>query len=106
VRIFVCSVCGESKPYYAKDMCVVCYRKCYYQRPEVKERLRKYYSQPKWKEHKKKYDKEYSKKRRIYNPEKIKNVCLNLGYSNDVATAIALDGIILDKAMKERGIVK
>ena len=105
VRMFVCSVCGNSRPYHAKDMC----KKCYTQQPMYREYRRKYYKEyrqrPKYKKYNREYQREYNKKRRN-DPKKIRNVCLDLGYSEDIADAIALDGIILDDKMKERGIVK
>lgn len=72
------------------------YMREYRQRPDVKAKQREYYQR---------HADELRAKRRIGNPDRIKAICLEHGFSPDVANAIAMDGIILDKKMKERGII-
>lgn len=49
--------------------------------------------------------KKYNLKRKLGNPIKIKKLCEKYNFSKDVTNAIILDGIILDKEMKKRGII-
>lgn len=43
---------------------------------------------------------------RIGDMDRIEKLCLEHGFSVDVAKAIAMDGVILDEKMKEKGLVK
>ena len=91
-------------------------RREYYQRPDVKAKQREYYQRPDVKAKQREYQREYYQrpdvkardKRRLCkvgNVENIKRICLEHGFSEDVAEAIALDGEVLDKKMKEKGVI-
>ena len=68
----------------------------------MKEYMKEYYQR-----HKKKLraqNLEYKRRRKL-EPSWIKDICLAFGLSEDVAEAIALDGDILDKKMREKNII-
>ena len=65
---------------------------------DIKKYMREYYQR---------HADEIKAKRRLGkgNPERLKEICLEYDFSDDIAEAIALDGIVLDKKMKEKGII-
>lgn len=75
-RTITCNNCKETKTYYAKGLCKICYKKQwtgeYKQRPEVKERvnanMRRYRTDPKFKQREKEYRQqpEVKQRRREY----------------------------------------
>ena len=75
----------------------------YYQRPEVKQRqrenMKEYFQRPEVKAR--------DKKRlvKVGNTENIKQICKDHDISDEIATAIALDGKVLDQKMRERGML-
>ena len=81
----------------------------YRQRPDVKAKQREYYQRPDVKAKQREYRQrpDVKAKQRVGkgNPERLKELCLEYGFSDDIAEAIALDGIVLDKKMKEKGII-
>ncbi len=100
--IFTCPRCDKIRKYYATGLCHACYTH------------QPYYTNEKYREHKLKKAREqtksgYRKERRfadkIGNIDSIEKLCLDHGFSKDVATAIAMDGVILDEEMKKRSII-
>jgi hypothetical protein len=90
----------------------------YHHKPSVKKRIREYNkirwgTDPVFRERRlksiKKYrankGKELYLKRKLGNPEKIKNICLEHGLSEEISDAIAVDGVVLETVMKKRGII-
>jgi len=85
------------------------YQKKYNQRPEVRERERKrfkekYHTDEAFRKRVIDSHKRWQKKHRLLfgnlgDPEVIKELCKDFGFSDDVAEAIALDGILLDKKL-------
>jgi len=84
------------KEYYQRPE-VKAKRREYMQRPEVKAKYREYYQRPEVKAK--------AKTVKIGNFENIKRICIEHGFSEDVANAIAMDGEVLNKKMRERGIL-
>ena len=105
------------------------YMREYYQRhaDEIKAKRREYYQRhadeikAKQREYYQRHADEIKAKRREYrqrpdvkakqrvckkgNAKNIKRICIDYGLSEDVADIIALDGDVLDKEMKKRGII-
>jgi len=125
----VCS-CGRPVYYKQRQLCMNCYSKEYYRthpeyrekhkkynnkyrkRPEVKKRINekakeRYHSDEKFRQARLKSTKKYQRKHcrlGLGNPKRIKEICKDFGFSEEVCNAIALDGIVLDEVMKKRGI--
>jgi len=87
------------------------YMREYYQRPDVKAKQREYYQRhadeikAKQREYRQRPDVKAKRRLGKGNPERLKEICLEYDFSDDIAEAIALDGIVLDKKMKEKGII-
>ena len=118
------TTCGH-EPHYARGLC----RKCYYQRPEVKEYKKEYYQRPEVKEHRKDYRKEYYQRPEVkehqkeylkeyqkefiqrpevkyrnkyVNPEKkLRKTLEKYHFSKETKEALVTDGILLDKRYAE-----
>jgi len=98
---FICSRCNKMKKYYATGLCSSCYN---HQRYYTNEKHRKHQLKRAKEQTKAGYGKERYLMAKIGNMDNIKKLCLDYDISEDVAEAIAMDGIILDEKMKERGI--
>ena len=89
------------------------YNNKYRKRPEVKKRINekakeRYHSDEKFRQARLKSTKKYQRKHcrlGLGNPKRIKEICKDFGFSEEVCNAIALDGIVLDEVMKKRGII-
>ena len=96
--IFKCPCCKQLKEYYSSGMCTRCYE------------VNLYHTNKRWRqkhlERMKPVHRKHYLADKIGNMDNIEQLCLRHGFSKDVAEAIAMDGIILDKKMKERGIIK
>ena len=97
------TTCGH-EPHYARGLC----RKCYYQRPEVKEYKKEYYQRPEVKERLKDYCKEYYQRPEVkyrnkyVNPEKkLRKTLEKYHFSKETKEALVTDGILLDKRYAE-----
>jgi hypothetical protein len=95
--IFKCPGCNRKKKYCGYGLCKSCCE------------LNEYHTNPR--RHKvvidarNKYEKQKRFHEKIGNMDNIEKICLEHGFSPDVAEAIAMDGIILEKKMKEKGII-
>ena len=89
-KICICKRCKRKREHHAHGLCRSCYQS----------------TNKNHREYVKKYSKFRNESKRIGNMDNIENLCLKHGFSEDVAEAIAMNGNILDKKMKERGIVQ
>ena len=99
--MFLCPCCNKIKKYYATGICQYCYTRQTY---HFNKKYREYCLNKAREQTKSGYRKERHLADKIGNMDNIEKLCLEHGFSRDVAEAIAMDGIILDKKMKERGI--
>jgi len=100
--IFLCPKCNKEKKYYSTGLCHTCVgHQQYYTNIKNREyRIRKAREQTK-----KGYSKRRHQMNKIGNMDSIEKLCLDYGFSKEVATAIAMDGIILDEEMKKRNML-
>ena len=99
---FICPGCGKLKKYYATGLCKGCYLKnCYY----TNEKFRNLMLKRSKLQTLSGYRHERYLADRIGNMDNIERLCLEHGFSKSVSKAIAMDGVILDKKMKDKGIV-
>lgn len=100
--LFTCPICNKEKKYSCLGLCRTCYSNEQYHSSEKAREDKKRRCKKQWNEG-------YFKKRylsnKIGNMDNIEKLCLEYGYDKDVANAIAMDGVKLDKEMKKRGII-
>ena len=101
--VFICQGCNKEKKYYQSGLCSSCYKMNLYYTNE-KYRLNCIRAMNRYRETDRYKLKSASDK--IGNMDNIEKLCLEHGFSPDVAEAIAMDGVILDKKMKEKGIIQ
>ena len=75
------------------------YKREYRQRPEVKAKQREYYQRPEVKARQREYQREYGADKAL----KLANEYFD---NPQVADAFALDGVLLDNALQDRGIIE
>jgi len=101
-ELFICPICDKERKYACLGLCKTCYNNELYQLSD-KVRLTR------MKHCKEQFNKGYFKKRHLSNKigdmDNIEKLCLEKGFSKDVANAIAMDGVVLDLEMKKRGII-
>ena len=101
-EMFICPICNKEKKYSCLGLCRTCYNNELYQSSEKVRENKKLRCKKQW-------DKGYFRKRyysnKVGNMDNIEKLCLEHGYSKDVANAIAMDGVELDKEMEKRGII-
>ena len=117
-RFYICKICSRQRSLeYSQRKDVKIRAKRIRETLEYKNKMKKYRRKHYLKNRKKileqhrqkrkdGYYKELYRKKKLGDPIKIKNLCLEHGFSDDIAEAIALNGIILDKKMKEKNIIR